>query len=78
MSQDADESLVEKTARELGEHFDTVQIFCTRHDSGSEGGTIHVTKGVGNYFARYGQCREWLVKEEEETRVRARKESGDE
>jgi hypothetical protein len=52
----------------LSEHFDTVHVFATRHESGEQGGTVNVNLGVGNWFARYGQIQEWLVKQEEVTR----------
>jgi hypothetical protein len=42
-----------------------VQIFCTRHESGENGGTLAVKKGTGNIYARYGQVREWLIQQDE-------------
>lgn len=48
----------------LMEHFDTVQIFCTRYDS-DDGGTVNVASGKGNYFARKGHIEQWLEGEEE-------------
>ena len=50
----------------LEEHFDTVQIFCSR--GSDDGGTITCQLGGGNWFARYGQIRQWIVKQEEEFR----------
>ena len=49
-----DVNRVNKALEELGEHFDSVHIFATRHESGESGGTININKGVGNWFARYG------------------------
>lgn len=43
----------------LSEHFDTVQIFATRHIS-NEKGTIQCATGSGNFFARFGQVQFWL------------------
>jgi len=71
----ADLARVRKHAEELGEHFDGVQIFCSRHEAGTEDGTIHVTYGGGNWFARYGQIREWLIQKDEQTREKVRSES---
>lgn len=70
MSEQKDEDLdrVKRACETLGEHFDTVQIFVTRHEPGIEDGTINITWSEGNWFARYGQVREWLVKAEERTR----------
>ncbi len=66
---------VQAVIDQLGEHFDSVQIFTTRHDEGGEGGTVNVALGSGNFYSRYGQCREWIVKQEERTRESVRKET---
>lgn len=50
---------LKKLCEALGEHFDTVQVFATRHDP-EAGGTVHMNCGVGNWFARRGQVMEWL------------------
>ncbi len=63
VQQDADEIRVQEAVNTLIEHFDSVQIFATRHD-GSEYGTISVVNGQGNYFTRYGQVKRWVRKEE--------------
>ncbi len=73
-----DLNLCRKATDALREHFDTVQIFVTRHE-GTDG-TVNVAFGSGNWFARKGQVSEWLEKEDEATRemTRARlKEDGD-
>lgn len=57
----------------LSEHFDTVQIFVTRYDGGADKGTTRASKSCGNFFARYGQIRQWLIAEDEETRELVRK-----
>ncbi|GEM_PF-2269299 len=57
---DFDMNLVEQAARNLGEHFDCVQIFCSRHEEGEAGGTVAVCWGVGNEFARWGQAKLWV------------------
>lgn len=66
--------LIQKHVDALGEHFETVQIFCTRHDAAIEDGTISVVLGSGNWFARYGVVREWLVKNDERARESVRRE----
>lgn len=65
-------SLVRKCLNELGEHYDTVQIFATRHEAGKDG-TVNVQLGVGNWFARYGQIITWVVKADETHRIDAQK-----
>ena len=64
---------VKKHASQLGEHFDSVQIFCSKYE-GSEG-TASVNCGEGNWFARYGHVKQWLIKEEEYARCQSRKDS---
>lgn len=56
----------------LGEHFDTVHIFVTRHE-GDRDQTRMVNRGSGTWFSRFGQIREWLIYEEERIRESARK-----
>lgn len=70
-----EEKLVKKAADELGEMFDSVQIFVSRHESGEHNGTIRINKGTGNWFTRYGQVREWLIREDETSRIGARKDN---
>ena len=50
--------------------FDTVEIFCTKHDS--KDGTIFWENGSGNYLARFGQVSLWIEKEKQ---LGARKEN---
>lgn len=71
--EDQDTDRVRQAAEALGEHFDTVQILVTRHEEESVG-TTNVCWGKGNWFARYGQVREWLLKSEERTKESIRKE----
>jgi hypothetical protein len=66
--------LVDLHAAQLAEHFDSVRIFCTKHNSDGEGdsATQGYSKGRGNYYAQEGQIREWLTAMNEETRVNQR------
>lgn len=70
----ADNERVMAALQTLIEHFDTVQIFVTRHEAGRCDGTIHVIHGEGNYFARLGQISEWVVQERERARCKLRNE----
>ena len=65
---DEDRERLKKSLRELCEHFDSVQILCTRYTGGDDGGTVNLSMGAGNWFARYGQMKEWLIREEETSR----------
>lgn len=62
---DKDVALVQHHIDRLREHFDTVQIFVTREEPEKTKETITVQKGSGNWFARYGQVRLWMLREEE-------------
>ncbi len=64
---------IEACLQHLGEYFDAVHIFATRHEAGEEGGTIKVQKGVGNWYARYGQIHEFMITTDEDARIYARK-----
>lgn len=50
--------LLEKHINQLGEHFDTIQIFVTKYVENKE--TFNIFSGTGNYFARYGQIEQWV------------------
>lgn len=58
-----DVEIVKRHIAQLMEHFDTVQIFCTRHSPELEG-TTSVQWGDGNWFARYGHVNKWLIEQE--------------
>jgi hypothetical protein len=60
---DSDLAKVKAAASALGEHFDAVQIFATRHEAGELNGTVRVDFGVGNWFARFGHVVHWLQRE---------------
>lgn len=69
----ADMAIVQKQVDALGEHFDTVQIFVTRYESHKTGGTMNINLGTGNWFTRFGQVKEWGVRQDEYTRLSQRK-----
>lgn len=55
----------------LGEHFDTVQVFVTKmRDDGRS--TIRMEWGAGNWFARYGHVGYWMEREKEAARKEVR------
>lgn len=58
---ESDETRLAQALAMLGEHFDTVQIFVTRHEAGSLNGTIGACKGEGNWYARLGYVKEWIL-----------------
>lgn len=72
---DEDMKRIRDACEVLSEHYDTVQIFVTRHDAGGVGGTVSATWGSGNWFARHGQVREWLVKDDELVRIKVRRDN---
>ena len=69
---EADLAMVRFHLNALAEHFDSVQIFVTRCEEGQLGGTIHISLGSGNWFCRYGQTRQWVIQEDEESRIKVR------
>jgi hypothetical protein len=68
---DTDVDLIDRHVNQLAEHFDTVQIFVTRSE-GDRDQTRCINRGAGNYCARAGQIAEWLVYENEKTRIACR------
>lgn len=74
---DRDIQMIQMAVDRLGEHFDSVQIFCTRHEGAS--GTTRMAVGGGNWFARYGQIIYWLHQQQEDARQEAHQDhDGDE
>lgn len=57
---------LQDACHQLGEHFDTVQIFVTRYEPG-EKHTVNAHYGIGNWLARYGQMREFLMGKDAQT-----------
>ncbi len=76
MSGDEELKLLDDACMRLGEHFDTVQIFVTRHDNDDEG-TVTAHLGHGNWFARRGQISEWLMKSNERSKEIVRHEENE-
>jgi hypothetical protein len=61
---DIDMGPVDRAIAALMEHYDTVQIFVTKETPGSEGFTQGIQKGGGNYYARFGHAKNWVLKQE--------------
>jgi ABC-type uncharacterized transport system ATPase component len=68
MAQPSDDEIVRKAVDELIEHFDTATVMVTRHDQASLNGTMTCVMGAGNWFARYGQIRAWVLRQEEKAK----------
>ncbi len=60
--------IVQTVVDSLGEHFDTVQVFVTRHEAAASDGTRHLAIGSGNFFARYGQVQMWIASNDQGVR----------
>lgn len=75
---EADQKRLSDAVNTLTEHFDSVQIICTRYDPATEGGTVTVDEGGGNWFARVGSVKRWLVWQDERERIDCRKREGEE
>ena len=67
-AQSEEEKLLERHCRQLMEHFDTVEIFCSKQVDEEGGKGRRVTGGTvwgeGNFFARYGQVKLWVEENE--------------
>lgn len=70
MSAEMDDKVMADALARLIEQFDSVQIFATRRDND---GTGNFSIGSGDYFARFGIARQWVVAEEEKARELARR-----
>lgn len=73
-SEDQDMKRLEEACQVLSEHFDSVQIFVTRCEMGVEDGTVNANFGTGNWFARFGQVQNWMLKAQERIKLEVRSE----
>lgn len=73
-----DEKAVQECIDKLSGQFDTVHIFVSRYEGGTDGGTVNFQQGTGDWFSRYGIVRSWLIRTEEQTRITARKDDKEE
>lgn len=62
---DAVMDLVQKHADMLCEHFESVQIFCTKSSDDGTGETMSFITGSGNRYANYGLVRLWMIREDQ-------------
>lgn len=66
MTREDAEKLLERTAEQLGEHFDAVQILASRpHETekGGDHGTEIFQKGRGNWYARQGMAQQFVARD---------------
>lgn len=68
-------AMVVGCAARLSEHFDSVQIICTRRDK--SGGTPLTHAGKGNWYAREGSVREWLTVMDQRAREMVKREDNE-
>lgn len=59
--------ILKKHVDQLMEHFETVQIFVTCQLATKDGlmCTLANNEGAGNFFARRGQVRDWMLRQDE-------------
>lgn len=75
MSQpDSSVDMIDRHLSHLFEHFDNVQIFASRVDE--KGRTVTITRGIGNFCARRGQVRDWMLAYDELERDQMRGPNG--
>lgn len=60
-------AIIEKHVNALGEHFENVQIFANNLEHGGKH-TTHFQMGSGNWYARYGHAKAWVIQQEERER----------
>lgn len=70
LDEEADMKALQDTCAALRIRFDTIQIVGTRikveSESEEQNGTVHVTWGHGNWFARYGSVKAWIIQQEQD------------
>lgn len=59
-----DRALVKKHLTQLIEHFTSVRITITRHNS-QDDMTRSFSLGVGDWYSQYGAAKDWLISQDE-------------
>jgi len=63
--------LIKVHVAQLCEHFQNVQILCSNAEEGGDG-TATFVSGSGNWCARIGHAREWIMYHDEMLKCKAR------
>lgn len=66
--------LCKEAAAKITELACTVQIFVTIHDTECDT-TRHMHTGLGNWYARESQVREWVMENDERVRIKVHEEN---
>lgn len=74
-SHNADDKVLNGILDVLMADFGSVQIICTKVNA--DGNTECVFKGRGDFYARLGAAREWLLRNDERTRKDIQKEDNE-
>lgn len=64
--------LVREAVQKISEHVDAVTVFVTKKRENGNDGTWRMAFGAGNYYARYGQIKQWVIFADEEVKVDCR------
>lgn len=62
---------IDSLVRNLGEHWNSVLVLCSKVSDDGDGATDHIARGSGNVFARVQQAREYIIHQDEITRLLA-------
>lgn len=65
---------LDKILKELNEFYECTQIFVQIAGETKEDGSIGWSRGIGSWFARYGQVKTWILNEEYLDSLRVKKE----
>ncbi len=66
------EKLIQSHCSQLMEHFASVRIVAV-HVNGESGETARISRGAGDYYSQYGAVKDWLIYQDEQTRIDAGK-----
>lgn len=68
---DATQKKIDDFIRDIGEHFESARFFGTFAEGNGETGSY--TVGHGNFHAQRGNILEWMLQQDEMTRLQTRK-----
>lgn len=65
----AADGIIRQALNRLAEHVDSVTILVTKRREHGHNGTWRMVNGRGNFYARYGHAREWVLQTEEDMKA---------
>ena len=64
MSENYVDAKIKQLMKDMDDHVDCIRVFVSKPSDTKPGTTSCYTMGQGNFYAQYGQIKEWMVWQE--------------